>query len=181
MTKGYIVIAQNNDTTDYLEPDTNKEGFTSSEAGVLEWNDGTNWHELDTESLTCNVVLGLNEDSKAFRANRFSRVIIDGVDVGGSYGATVLEADDDNNISNRIINRRDSEENTVKGRVKLINEDGTGFYIEGTILFMNPTIPVKDIGGFVFSTDYMFVTSEDYSNVEMTVLNNYTEDLTTYL
>jgi hypothetical protein len=168
-------------TSDYLEPTTEKEGFSSTEAGVMEWYNGTTWNELDTESLQCNIIMGLNEDSKVFRANKFSRVIIDGVDVSGTYGSTVLEKDDDNNIANSIIDKRDSENNSIVGRVKLINEDGTGFYIEGNVTFMNPTTPTKDLGGFVFSTDFMFTTSDTYQNVEMTVLNNYTEDLTTYL
>ena len=168
-------------TTDYLEPFTEKEGFSSTEAAVLEYYNGTEWKELDTDALQANIVMGLNEDSKVFRANKFSRMIVDGVSIGGTYGATVLEADDENNISNSIINKRDSENNSIVGRAKLINEDGTGFYIEGNITFMNPTTPTKDLGGFVFSTDYMFTTSETNTNVEMTVLNNYTEDLTTYL
>lgn len=175
------IYTTDTNTTDYLEVVGNKEGYSSTENGVMEYYNGSEWLELDTEALTCNIVMGMNEDAKNFRGNRFSRVVVDGVSVDGSYSAVVLDVDDENNISNSIISKRSSTENTIKGRVKLINEDGTGFYIEGTILFMNPTVPTKAIGGFTFSVDYMFVTSEDYSNIEMTVYNNYTEDLINYL
>lgn len=175
------ISTDDSNTSDYLEPNSDQQGFTSTQAGVMEYYNGSEWLELDTDSLTLNIELGLNEETKVFRANKFSRVIIDGVSYSGNYGALVLESDGDNNISNAIIENRDVEGYSIIGRVKLINEDGTGFYIEGNITFMNATTPVKDLGGEVFTTDFMFTASDANPNIEMTVLNNYTTDLTTYL
>lgn len=168
--------------SDYLEPDTENDGFSSQNNALLFFKNSLGeWVELDTTVLDCNIVLNLNEDQGAFRANKFSTVIVDGVNCGGTYEAFVKDRDDANNISNQIIEKRNSETNEIDGRVQLMNEDGTGFYIEGNISFMNPTTPDKAVGGFSFTSDYMFTASETYDNIEMVIYNNYTQDLTNYI
>lgn len=166
---------------DYKLPSA--DGFMRQNFATLQsTNDnGVTWNDLDTMSLDITVTLGTEDSQKVRKAGELSRALVDGVMIEGNYNALYLTEDEANkNISNSIYGNRADLQSGGLFRIAVKNSSGEAIYIEGNIKFYNETL-TKELGGFLFATEFQFLRSEENPNIKLTCINNYNEDLSSYL
>lgn len=138
------------------------------EAGVVQ----------DCLALEMTVTLNPDETQKAYKANKYDKVIVDGETmINGSYSLLFETEDQADNHSATLYANRKNTENSGKYSVGLSSNDGSYFEITGEMNFQNE-VKEKVANGWELSMDYEFLYDEsDLENITVTCVNGINQSI----
>lgn len=127
-------------------------------------------------ALTLNVTHNLSEDLKVYKAGKFSKVVVDGTTITGSYTLLFDTKELADNYSATIYANRKSTENYGTFTLGLSSADGASVEISSNMSFSNVQ-KVQASLGWELSMDFEMLYDYDAENITATCINGYNQSM----